>query len=142
MKKHFVIFFSPGTLFAEQTEKPIYGWDITEAMEMAKTIKERYNATPYAFCFTTRERKDDELDSKEIARSVTYFLGGEVLTLKQVKARNDPSDAILISNMKCNKWDKIVDNRNSWRCVQPLRTGDVVLPFCSFSSEGSDKASN
>lgn len=129
LKKCFVIFFSPGTFCAEQSEKPIDDWDINIAVKMARKIKERYNATPYGFCFTTRERKDDELDSKEVKRSAMYYLGGEVLTLEQIKARNDPTDKILISNMECNGWKKVVDNRNSWRWTQPLRDGDVVVPF-------------
>ena len=114
---------------AESTEKPIDKWNVEDAMKMAHNISERYNATPYGFQFTTRERKKGELDSKEIKRSGTYYLGGEVLTLEQVKARNDPKEKILISNMECNHWGKIVDNRNSWRWTQPLRDGDVVLDF-------------
>lgn len=129
MIKHFVHFFSPGTFVAEETVKPIESWNIEEAQAMARSIKERYDARPYGFCFVTRERKKGELDSKEVKRSSTYFLGGEVLTLKQVKARNDPNDKILISNMEGNGWDRIVDNRNSWRWIQPLRKDDVVLDF-------------
>jgi hypothetical protein len=54
MKKHFVIFFSPGTFMAETTAKTIESWDTGKAIEMAREIKERYDATPYGFCFTTR----------------------------------------------------------------------------------------
>jgi hypothetical protein len=127
MKKHFVIFFSPGTFFAEQSEKPIDSWDVDKAVEMARKVKERYNARPYGFQFTTRERGPDDLDSKETKRSGTYFLGGKVETLKEVEARNDPKEEILRSNMRCNGWDKIVVNDNSWRTVQPLQKGDKVL---------------
>lgn len=129
MIKHFVIFFSPGTFFSEQTEKPIDSWNVNKAVKMARSIKERYDAVPYGFCFTTRERKDDELDSKEIKRSGTYFLGGKVLTLMDIKKRNNPEDRILISNMEGNKWGKVVENCNSWKVVQPLRKGDKVIAF-------------
>jgi len=127
MKKHFVIFFSPGTFVAEQSSKPIDSWDIAKAVEMSKDIKERYGATPYGFCFTTRERKDDELDSHEVERSGTYYLGGKILTIEDVKSRNDPKDHILISNMESNGWDKIVVNDNSWRWTQPLEKTDTIL---------------
>jgi hypothetical protein len=127
MKKDFVIFFSPGTFVAEQTQKEIDSWDIEKAKEMARSIKERYGATPYGFCFTTRERKDDELDSKEIKRSGMYFLGGKVLTVGDLKERNDPKDGILISNMEINKIEKIVENCNSWKWVQELREGDKII---------------
>ncbi len=129
MIKHFVIFFSPGTLFSEQTEKSINSWDVGKAVKMAKKIKERHGATPYGFCFTSRGRKDDELDSKEIRRSGTYFLGGKVLTLKDVKERNDPKDKILISNMESNHFNKVIENCNSWKTVQPLSRKDKVLDW-------------
>ena len=127
MKKHFVTFLSPGTFEAEQSTKPIDSWDIDTAVEMSSGIKERYGALPYGFYFSTRSRGDDELDSKEVDRSHMFYLGGEVLTLDQVKAKNDPGDRILISNMECNKWDRIVVNSNSWKWTQPLEKDDVVL---------------
>jgi hypothetical protein len=58
-----------------------------------------------------------------------YYLGGVVQTLAQIKAKNDPRDEILISNMECNRWDKVVTNTNSWRWTQPLQKGDVVLDY-------------
>lgn len=127
MEKHFVTFCSPGTFVSEQTTKEIESWNITQAQEMAKAIKERHAATPYGFYFTTRSRNEDELDSKETARSGMYYLGGEVLTLEDVKARNDPDDRILISNMECNKWDRIIVNTNSWKFTAPLNKDDAVL---------------
>lgn len=127
MRKHFVVFCSPGTFVAEQTEKPIKSWDVDAAVRMAKKIKERHNALPYGFYFTTRERKRKDLDSKEIKHSAMYYLGGEVLTLDDVKKRKDPKDKMLISNMWCNKWDRIVVNTNSYKWTQPLEKGDVVL---------------
>ena len=58
----------------ESTEKEIDSWDVKKAMEMARSIKERHGATPYGFRFSTRERRDDELDSKTVAHSGMYFL--------------------------------------------------------------------
>ncbi len=127
MKKHYVTFYSPGTFVAEQTTKEIESWDFDVAVAMSKSISERYNATPYGFVFTTRERKAEDFDSKEIDRSGTYFLGGEVLTSKDIEKENNPDNEILLRNMKNNEWKKIVRNDNSWRWIQPLGNDDIVL---------------
>lgn len=136
MEKHFVTFYSPGTFVAEQTTKPIESWDVNEAMAMATKISERNAATPYGFKFSTRGRGENDLDSKVIKSSNFYYLGGEVMTLQQVKDKHDPKDNILISNMECNGWDRIVVNRNSWRWTQPLEESDVVLDFTPVKMAG------
>lgn len=127
MKQHFVTFYSPGTFVSEETTKPISEWDIETAIEMSKDIVERYDATPYAFRFITRERSENDLDSHVSEQSSLYYLGGDVFTLEQIEARNNPDDRILIENMKANHWSKVVENRNSWLTVQPLLEGEVVL---------------
>lgn len=127
VSQDFVVFYSPGTFFAEQTSKPIEGWDVDKAVEMARAVTERYNARPYGFRFITRTREEDELDSSISASSGLYYLGGRVETLDEVKARNDPNEEILRSNMECNGWDRVVINDNSWRWTQPLEDGDTVL---------------
>lgn len=76
IQQHFVTFYSPGTMVAETTAKPVADWTVDVAVEMARGIKERHGAAPYGFCFTTRGREADDLDSKEIARSPFYWLGG------------------------------------------------------------------
>ena len=127
MQQHFVTFYSPGTFVAETTTKPIAKWDVDAAIDMAREITERHSARPYGFRFSTRARKDDELDSRETRRSPTYFLGGKVETLAEVEARNDPKEEILRSNMRGNSYDRIIVNDNSWRWTQPLEKDDVVL---------------
>lgn len=127
MKQHFVTFYSPGTFFAEETTKPIDEWDPEAAIIMAEGIVERHGAKPYGFAFSTRERGGADLDSRQTAKSGMYFLGGRIETLEEVEARNDPKERVLRSNMRGNGWDRIVVNDNSWRTVQPLRDGDVVL---------------
>ena len=129
VKKHFVTFYSPGTMVAERDEMPIEKWDIKIAMEMAHNIVQRHSATPYGFRFTTRSRGPDDLDSKETASSGMYYLGGRVETLEEIEARNDPKEDILRSNMRGNGWNRIVVNDNSWRWTQPLYDDDVVLPW-------------
>lgn len=125
MKKDFVTFYWPGAIVAETSESPIDSWNVEEAINMARKNK----TLPYGFIFTTRERNENDLDSHESKKSGIYYLGGDVLTLKDVKSRNNPDDKILISNMECNHWDKIVVNTNSWTWTQPLKKDDIVLDF-------------
>lgn len=129
VEKNFVTFFSPGTFMAEQSTKRIDSWDVETAKRMARSIEERYNATPYAFQFTTRGRGEYDLDSKVIKTSPLYYLGGKVETLKELKARATDDDRILVSNMEGNKWKRIITNNNSWRWTQPLNDTDVVLEW-------------
>lgn len=114
---------------AESTTMPIDSWNVEKATKKASGIKERYGALPYGFRFSTRERKDDELDSKVVKTSNMYYLGGEIFTIQDIEKRNDPKESILLSNMKCNKWDRIIVNTNSWKWTQPLEKGDVVLNY-------------
>ena len=127
MKSHFVTFYSPGTFVPEQTTKEIDDWDVEKAKQIAQDVKERYNAVPFGFRFTTRSRDSNELDSKVTDTSNMYYLGGTVLTLAQVEAKNDPDDRILISNMKGNGWDRIIVNTNSYKHTTNLNEGDIVL---------------
>lgn len=129
MEKHFVTFYSPGTFVAETSEKPIESWNVDIAMEMAREIIERYDATPYAFIFTTRARGPADLDSKIVKRSGRYFLGGTVRTLKEVQRDNLPDEHILLRNMECNGYKRVITNKNSWEWKQPLEEGDCVLNF-------------
>jgi len=130
VEQHFVTFYSPGTFVSEETTKPIDAWDVEKAKALARTITERYSATPYGFQFTTRSRTDEELDSRVVARSPMYWLGGKVETLEELKARaTSADDRILVENMESNGWDRIITNTNSWRWTQPLRPDDVVLEW-------------
>jgi hypothetical protein len=129
IQKHFVTFFSPGTFVSEESSQPIDSWDVDKAKEMAHQVVERYGATPYGFRFSTRSRGDADLDSKRSAESPFYHLGGKIETLKEVEARNDPKEDILRSNMRCNGYDRIVVNDNSYRSVHPLGETDVVLDW-------------
>ena len=127
MEKHFVTFYSPGTLVAEVSLKPIDAWDVDTAVEMAKAIVERHGAKPYGFLFTTRSRGEDDLDSEVSERSPMHYLGGKVETLDQIEARNDPKDKILRENMRNNGWDRVITNSNSWSWTLPLKPDDIVL---------------
>lgn len=125
--QHFARFFSPGTFTAETSSREIDRWDTEVAIKLMSEIKERYGATPYGFQFVTRGRKAGELDSKEIARSGTHYVDVKVETLDEVRARANPDERILLSNMEGNGWDKIVTTTKGWKWTQPLKEGDVVL---------------
>lgn len=129
MEQHFVNYYSPGTMVSETSSRPIDSWDSEKAIEMVKDIQERHGATPYGFKFTTRSRRDDDLDSSESASSGMYYLGGVVETLKEVRAKNNPDDRILISNMECNGYDKIITNCNSYRFTTYFTEDDVLLDY-------------
>ena len=129
MKKHFVTFCSPGTFVSETSQSPIASWDVNEAKKMAKGIKERHGATPYGFYFSTRGRRDEDLDSKVIATSPMYYLGGKIETLEEVKARNDPKEEILRWNMENNRYNRILINTNSYKSTFPLKDEDIVLQW-------------
>jgi hypothetical protein len=136
-RKHFVVFYSPGTLFAEISEKPISDWDCAEAVHLSKDIIERYNAKPYAFRFETRlvhQPIDDGEGGKLDVKPKTvkesegfYYLGGELENYDQVCERNSPDEEILRSNMRCNNMWIVVVNRNSWKIVQPFREHDMIV---------------
>jgi hypothetical protein len=127
MKRHYVIFFSPGTFMAEETEKEINKWDIEAAKTTSKEIQERYGAVPYGFVFVTRKRKRNEMYPKTIKTSNMYYLGGKIETLEEIKLRNNSEDKTLISNMECNGYDKVVVNTNSWKWTMPLKKDDIIL---------------
>lgn len=129
MKKHYVDFFSPGTLVGEVTTREVPSWDVDLAVSEARRVTERHGATPYGFQFFTRERGDDDFEPRETARSGTYYLGGRIRTLAEVEADNLPGEEILRWNMRNNGFDRVVENDNSWSVTMPLREGDAVLPF-------------
>jgi hypothetical protein len=127
MKKHFVKFFSPGTIVAETTDKEIKEWDTNEALRMSKDIKERYGARPYGFYFYTKERKENELDSKITKKSGIFYIGGIIKTLEEVKNENLESNRILISNMEINGYDRIIEVNSSYSWTMPFRKDDTLL---------------
>ncbi len=142
MQKHFVTFYSPGTLFHEETTKEIGAWDVEQAVEMAKGIIERYNSKPFGFRFKTIDKTgaDWSVITETIGESPMHYLGGEILTLEEIEARNDPKDEILISNMKGNDWNRIIQNKNSWLITQPFLDGDLLIDFVGFDKSLADLA--
>lgn len=127
MERHFVRFLSPGSFFAEETVKPIDSWDVDKAIGLSKEIRERYGATPYGFQFLTKARGEEDIDSKVVKSSGVYYINGVVETLEEIKARHDPNNRILVSNMECNGWDKVVTTFSPYRWTQPFNPDDAVV---------------
>ena len=135
-KKHFVVFQSPGSLFSEETSRRMESWDIPEAVKLSKTISERYGAKPYGFRFETRVVADPipdgeggtlTVNSKTLETSGIYYLGGELYTYDQVWAKEKDKKSILLSNMLCNRWGVIVENRNSYLTTREFNKEDFVV---------------
>lgn len=132
---HYVTFYSPGTLFSETTAKPIHAWDAELAVAMSRTIVERYGARPYGFRFTTNveaapvqsDRGPLAVEPKQIAKSGMHFIGGTVLTTADVVARADPADEILLFNMRCNGYGRVIEIVNGYRTTQVMEDKDVVV---------------
>ena len=81
----------------------------------------------HAFCFY--ERKIITVDGERLKgprKNYTglYYINGDIFTLEQVR-RQFPKEKILISNMECNKWGKVIRTKNGgWR---PFEKDDSVF---------------
>jgi len=136
LEEHTVTFLSAGTLMAETTTRPIALWDTTTACAMAKEIVERHGARPFAFFFRTEAVAPDSPDGvggvikggrKLTRRSGCYFINGKVETLAEVESRTDPSESILLENMRCNGYTRVCTVVNGYRSTLPFESGDVNL---------------
>ena len=149
-RKHYADFFSPGTLFAESSQREVPSWDPALAAKLAVKIIERYNATPYAFRFKTYiehapiadgEGGTLEVKPREVARSGLYFLGGQLVTIDAVERRNDPKEDILRSNMRSNRQFVVCENReNRFRSTIPFEEGDVLCDRAGKIIDHGDSA--
>jgi len=146
-RKHTVTFYSPGTLFSEQSEKDIDSWDTKKAVEMAESITERYNAKPYAFVFRTYKTHDPvsdgeggflKVESKKEKESGYYFLGGKLETYDDVLARNLDSENILRSNMRGNEYWIVCINTNSFKSTMPFGEEDKIVDSSGVVIESGD----
>lgn len=146
-RQEFVTFYSPGTLFSEMSQKPIAERDVKLAVQMAETIRERYNARPYGFTFETRIVADDvpdgeggelKVESKRVARSGTYFLGGKLETLDEVAERNDPKESILLGNMENDDSHIVCVTTNGYRSAHPFTEDDFVVNAVGEITERGD----
>lgn len=136
MRKHFVVFHSPGTLFDESSEKEIAKLEPALAVKLATKIVERHGAKPYGFTFETRIVSEPVSDGeggtlatvpKTVETSGIHFLGGSLETLDEVEARADPTESILRSNMRGNRMFVVCVNTNSYKSTHEFREQDCVV---------------
>jgi hypothetical protein len=135
-EKLFVTFVSPGTFFAETSTKEIDSESPQLACRMAREVTERYNATPYSFVFITKlvsDPVDDgrggklHVDSREIRRSGNYFITGELKRFDDILETD--KTRTLLSNMRCNDYPIVVENRNSFLATLPFASDDVIVDW-------------
>ena len=121
MKTHFVTFFAPGTGYsADEHFLQIDVWDVATALKLASQVKLRHGKKPDGFYFETFE------DGELCERSNNYFFPGEILTLSDIRAENDPKNSTLIYNMETMDLAMVVRPKASGKAL-PLRDEDVVL---------------
>lgn len=119
VSKNYVIFYSPGTMVSEMTEKEIDQFDPVLAVKMSQDIKERHGATPYGFRFLTKTMNEKDFTVKTDYQPGTYFLGGKLLSLDDIP--NTRENTVLRANMECNGWQYVIENTNSWKITLPFK---------------------
>lgn len=117
MLKHFVEWFYPGSFVSE-----------TSAEEVPDRSPPKYKhgaAYGYRHFSQTIIEQDGEklVGPRKDVSPMTYY--GEILTLDQVKALPGDDYRILISNMECNGWDRVV--RTVRGNFYNLKDGDTVV---------------
>lgn len=115
-RQSFAAFYSPGTIVSEKTRKPCRRGDVKGAVKLMEGVEERHGATPFGFVFE---------DGNGKSLSGVHFVTGKVMRYDEIPETDD--NHILRSNMRCNNWPLVVENRNSYRSVHPFKEDDVVV---------------
>lgn len=121
MKVKYVRFDYPGT-FVDESSMTKRTTDDPEQIEVPK------GAFAFRFCERTEVEADGEtlLGEWQYDDRTFYAPGSRIVTLAEVKAGAIEGDCnILISNMECNGWDRIVQT-NRGNC-KPYQENDYVL---------------
>lgn len=119
---HKVEYLMPGLLVSESITLDLSERSVKEAVDLAPKN---------AFCFTFFDVPDAPDLGEEFTvtpkpqnRSGRYYLGGEVLTLKDVREHYG-AYSILLSNMRGNEWDAVIKCRTG--NFQPFTSEDVIV---------------
>jgi len=121
MIKTFIEFLYPGIFVSESSAQEIDHKD-------PKKVVIPKNCFGFRFydCEIVKSKKypNETLVGRAKNHSGWFYINSEILTLKEVEKKM-PEATILISNMKINKWKKIV-NTSFGQSLQ-LRAGDTIL---------------
>jgi hypothetical protein len=127
--QQYIEFYFPGAFVSETEVHPVASRNAPVVMPLGA----------YAYRFFARQEAEmngEILRGKAHDHSpMTYF--GKALTLDEVKAL-DGDYRILISNMECNRWNRVV--RTVRGNFQPLLDGDVVLSPPALNTDGGSNA--
>jgi len=97
----YVEFFYPGLIFPESSVRKVKNRDVK---------KLKIPTTAFGFHFfdikSTIVRKT-KMESKRLNASPFYYFGGRIMTLEEV-CKELPEAKILINNMECNGWDRVI----------------------------------
>ena len=117
MYKTYVVFKLPGSFIAEQTER-----EVQDRSFPTDVPKNCFGFYFYDIYEATGPKGELISGTRQNVSAMTYF--GEEFTLERVK-RECPNSKVLISNMECNGWNRVVCTRlGNW---QPLEDGDRVI---------------
>ena len=123
MTRHFVVFLRHGLFLSDASvELPVESWTLSEARRYRKT------QDGYGFFFITRERTDDELDSRIVAESGFHFLEGAYVPIEETERRG-PS--ILLDNLREMRAPGSVDFGGR---VYAFHSGDVMVDAADWEA--------
>jgi len=116
--KTFVEFLYPGVMFDE-----------TSVSEVKTRDWKKLNVPERAFgfrFFDIMETEEDgvKLQSSRLNQSPIHYYGGRVMTIDEVREEM-PEARILISNMECNNWHKVVCCRTG--NFKPFENDDIFI---------------
>lgn len=128
-RKTYVEFLYQGIFQSESSSQEVKNRDI-------KNLCAPGRAYAFKFYDILEIEEDDTLcKSGRLDVSPAYFLGGRILTLKDVR-REMPTEKILISNMSGNGYARVV---MSSRGTYPMSKGDVLLERKNVSNKNNEE---
>ena len=118
-----VDFLFPGSFFSENETKVVKSRD----PEKVKVPDGCFAFSFYDLIVTTvilpSGKKIVDYETKN--RSKKFYPDAKIYSLQEIKEMKDNGNKILISNMECNHWDRVVRTRSG--NYQPLEKGDRII---------------
>lgn len=112
--------YVPGLIETRKIKKIITSWNIKKARKIYFRLMGENGVRPYAFRFISKGLGG-------MRYSGYHYIDGTVETLEKIKAKNDPKNKILIENMECNKWEKVITLYTPYKWTVPFDKNDVVV---------------